>query len=255
MSVDSLRNIVIEMAKSKYNTEPEQLWVKYPGYEVLRHQNNRKWYGIIMDVPKSKLGLSGEEYVDILDLKADPVMAGSFLQNSGIMPGYHMHKGNWITVLLDGSVPMNVIELLLDTSFELTSRKKARKSYTGKTEWIIPANPKYYDIETAVEESGDGSFIWKQSNNISVGDEIYLYITAPVSAIVYKCRAVEVDIPYEYSDKNVSMTRVMRLKLLKHYNEEKIDFSLLKKHGVSAVRGPRRMPDTLKYRIKELYHE
>lgn len=48
----------------------------------------------------------------ILDVKADPVTAGSFLLGEGILPGYHMQKGNWITVLLDGTVSMNIIELL-----------------------------------------------------------------------------------------------------------------------------------------------
>lgn len=128
------RNRVLETAARQYHTEPEHLWAKYPEYAVLRHSSNKKWYALIMSVPRNKLGLEGEEYVDILDVKTDPVMAGSFLLGEGILPGYHMHKGNWITVLLDGTVPMDTIELLLDTSFVLTGEKKSKKSVLRNTE-------------------------------------------------------------------------------------------------------------------------
>lgn len=251
----SYRSRVLKIAAERYHTEPEHLWAKYPGYEVLRHTDNKKWYAVIMDVSRNKLGLDGVEYVDILDIKADPVMAGSFLDGEGILPGYHMHKGSWITVLLDGTVPMNTIELLLDMSFELTNGKKKKTSVLRNTEWIVPANPKFYDIEAALDESEDGTFIWKQSNNICVGDKVYLYVAAPISAIRYKCKAVEVDIPYDYSDENINMSKAMRLQLLERYDETEISFAMLKEHGVGAVRGPRSMPDGLKHKIEELYHE
>lgn len=44
-----------------YNAETDYPWLKYPNYEVFRHCNNRKWFALIMDVPKNKLGLQGEE--------------------------------------------------------------------------------------------------------------------------------------------------------------------------------------------------
>lgn len=250
----SFRNRVIEIAAKQYQTKPERLWAKYPEYVVLRHSNNKKWYAVLMNIPKNKLGLEGGEYIDILDVKADPVMAGSFLSEEGIFPGYHMHKGNWITVLLDGTVSMDKIELLLDISYDLTNGRKYKKSVLRNTEWIVPANPKFYDIEAALKESKDGIFTWKQSNNICVGDKIYIYVASPVSAVKYKCKAVEVDIPYEYSDQNISMSRVMRLQLLTRYDKVTIDFAMLKEYGVNAVRGPRSMPNSLKCRIEELYH-
>lgn len=128
MKNTSLRNEILESAAQRYHTEPDHPWARYPAHTVLRHADNKKWYALFMDVPRKRLGLDGEEYVDILNVRADPVMAGSFWSGGGILPGYHMHKGNWITVLLDGTVPMNIIELLLDVSFELTSRKNTRKT-------------------------------------------------------------------------------------------------------------------------------
>lgn len=248
----SFRDTILETVAKQYHTEPEHLWARSPEHVVLRHKSNRKWYALIMKVRRDRLGLEGEMYVDVLNVKADPVMAGAFMNGEGIFPGYHMNKGSWISILLNGTVPMDTIELLLDTSFELTKEKKVKKSALRNTEWIVPANPKFYNIETALEESEDGTILWKQSNNICVGDRIYLYLAAPVSAIKYMCKAVEVDIPYEYEDKNLSMSRAMRLQLLKRYDNVNIDFAMLKEYGVTAVRGPRSMPNSLKCRIEEL---
>lgn len=128
MEVDSFRSKVLKTAAVQYHTQPEHLWAKYPKDAVLRHSSNRKWYAVIMSVPRNRLGLEGDEYVDILNVKADSVMAGSFLLKEGILPGYHMNKGHWITILLDGTVPMDTIELLLFTSFTLTDEKKSKKS-------------------------------------------------------------------------------------------------------------------------------
>ena len=35
----------------KYGDRPEFLWKKYPGCGVFRNSKNKKWYGIIMDIP------------------------------------------------------------------------------------------------------------------------------------------------------------------------------------------------------------
>ncbi len=118
----SYRNDVLQFAEEQYGTKPEYLWMKFPGYAVLRHSDNRKWYGIIMDVQRKKLGLSGDGYVDILDIKCDPVMSGSLMCEKGILPAYHMHKGNWITVLLDGSVEKSLVLSLLEMSFQMTAK-------------------------------------------------------------------------------------------------------------------------------------
>lgn len=126
-SKKSYRQDILQFAADKYNTNPEYLWLSLPDYAVLRHSDNNKWYAIIMNVQKEKLGLSGKEYVDILDVKVDPMISGSLTSQKGIMPGYHMHKGNWITVLLDGSVDLNTIYFLLEMSFDITASKKKSK--------------------------------------------------------------------------------------------------------------------------------
>lgn len=120
------RNNILEYALEAYGSTPEYLWAKYPQYAVLRHPENRKWYAILMNVPKHKLGLEGTEEIDIMDIKCEPEMIGSLRMAEGIFPGYHMNKGNWISVLLDGSVEESMVYHLLDRSFALTKGKKKK---------------------------------------------------------------------------------------------------------------------------------
>ena len=39
-----------------------------------------------------------------MDVKCDPDMTNMIIQTYGFLPGYHMNKQHWITILLDGSV-------------------------------------------------------------------------------------------------------------------------------------------------------
>ena len=244
------KEAILKYVLQKYGTKPEYPWQISPENLVLRHGDNRKWYGLIMTVKQEKLGLSANGYTDILDVKCDPEMAGFLTAKKGILPGYHMHKGNWITILLDGSVEMEQVCSLLHQSFLLTASKKtlAKLHYIVKKEWIIPANPKYFDLEAAFAKSDTIS--WKQSSNISVGDIIYIYMAGPVSAILYKCEAVEVNLPYDYDDGNVHMSRIMNIRLLHRFRREQMTRDRLKEYGVYAVRGPRGVPPALREELE-----
>ena len=56
-------------------------------------------------------------------LKADPDFAELLREQfPGVKPGYHMNKRHWNTVVLDGSVPSEVILQLLEESYLLVSR-------------------------------------------------------------------------------------------------------------------------------------
>ena len=141
-----------------------------------------------------------------------------------------MDKEKWIAVLLDDSVDDLVIQSLIEYSFD-----QAKESDV----WIVPANPKYYDV---VEEfRHHDNLIWKQSSAIHVGDIVYLYVADPYSAILYKCMAVDVDIPYEYKDKNLSMNKVMRISLLKSFPKDKYPYAYLRSIGLKMLHGPRKL--------------
>lgn len=123
-STDIAMEEIFKYAKEKFGTNPEYLWLKSPKNAILRNNENSKWYAAVLYVQKRQLGLAGEEYIDILDVKCDPILIGSLLNNDGYLPGYHMNKTNWITLLLDGSVPKDDVFNLIDLSYELTANKK-----------------------------------------------------------------------------------------------------------------------------------
>ena len=124
----TLRAQVFDYVKKNYQAEPEYLWLRYPDYAVFRHADNEKWFGLVMDVPRQKLGLDGAERVDILNVKlSDPLLVDLLLRQPGYLRGYHISRGNWISILLDGSVPFADICQWLDESYVTTAARKTGK--------------------------------------------------------------------------------------------------------------------------------
>lgn len=128
------RESLIEYISDFYSTDAEFPWVRYPEYMVFRHSNNKKWFALLMNVPKEKLGLTGPGALDILNVKCDPIVIGSFRAEPGIYPAYHMNKESWISVALDGSVDDQKIKMLLDMSFDLTAAKQKASKGRGIAE-------------------------------------------------------------------------------------------------------------------------
>lgn len=112
-----LENYILE----QYNAQLDHPWIKYPNDEVFRHCSNRKWFALIMDIPKSRLGLPEDEILSVVNFKCDPLLIGSLRKEAGFFPAYHMNKETWITVALDGRVSDEKIKILLDMSFDLTA--------------------------------------------------------------------------------------------------------------------------------------
>ena len=93
---------------------------------VLRHADNRKWYAIMLKVSRRKFGFDSDEVIDIVNLKLPTEMFGSFGADDGVYPAYHMNKLHWISVLLPDA-PDDVVQFLVNVSFEATKAKKRKK--------------------------------------------------------------------------------------------------------------------------------
>lgn len=92
---------------------------------VFRHADTRKWFGVLLPVPRRYFG-EGQGSEVCLNVKCPPELSAMLRQNyADILPAYHMNKEQWITVRLGGGVPGDEIENLLQLSRELT--KKGRK--------------------------------------------------------------------------------------------------------------------------------
>lgn len=74
--------------------------------------------------PRKAFGLEGEGSAEIVSLKLrDPLLADMLTQRPGYLRGYPSGKWNWVSIVLDGSVPIEEICRLLDESYAATKGK------------------------------------------------------------------------------------------------------------------------------------
>jgi len=84
-------------------------------------------FGLDVMVPKIKgkmfATLGTENGIARINLKCDPDEALALRDIfSAVIPGYHMNKKHWNTVVLDGSVPQGEIKRMIDNSYLLVVR-------------------------------------------------------------------------------------------------------------------------------------
>lgn len=102
-----------ETAKQYFLSRPEA-WLDYPfGPDVCVFKIRKKMFGT----------LGWEADLARINLKCDPEQA-IMLRDvfDAVLPGYHMNKTHWNTVLLDGSLPAGEIERMIDLSYALVTR-------------------------------------------------------------------------------------------------------------------------------------
>ncbi len=226
-------NRIANLITDKYGDNPEFMWEKFPNFGVFKNQNNDKWYAAIMNIDKSKLDDETGE-VEIINVNLAESKIKELLNKKGFYKAYHMNKNNWITIILDNTIPDEEIMEYITESHKFTEISD---------EWLIPSNPKYFDVIGHFEKFD--TVEWKQPNNAKIGDTVYIYLGVPYRAIMYKCEVLEVNIPCNYKDENLTMNTVMKLKLITKYNEDEYNIDKLIKYGITTVRGPRHMPEDL----------
>ena len=124
MSNHLQRERITQYIQDTYGTAAEYLWTDSPGNAIFRHPASKKWYAAMMWVRPEKLGLTGEEPLDVMDIKCSTIMIGSLLSTKGFLPAYHMNKNHWISIVLDGSVSDEQITPLLELSYDSAAPKR-----------------------------------------------------------------------------------------------------------------------------------
>ena len=112
----------LEYCLNTYGTSPDYPFDDELETAVLRHADNRKWYALVMKVPRRKFGFESDEVIDVVNLKLPMEMFGSFGATDGVYPAYHMNKLHWISVLLPDA-PDALVQFLVNVSFEATKAK------------------------------------------------------------------------------------------------------------------------------------
>ncbi len=100
-------------AKSYLQSKPDA-WLDHPfGPDVGVYKIRGKMF--------ATFGYDGE--VARINLKCDPEEAMALRDIfESVIPGYHMNKAHWNTVILDGSIPAGEIERMIDRSYGLVVR-------------------------------------------------------------------------------------------------------------------------------------
>ena len=112
---------IMALVQEKYGNQLEYLWEKSPDTAVLRHEENQKWYAILMRIPWDRLDKGREGLVEAVNLKHDQV--ADLLSQMGIYPAFHMNKRYWISIPLDDTLTDEKVLELFDRSWFLTSKK------------------------------------------------------------------------------------------------------------------------------------
>lgn len=115
--------------------------------------------------------------------------------------------------------------------------------------WVIPCNPKYYNHKDAFQNC---DYIdWRQSTNVEIGDFVYIYVGKPSSSLMYKCKAIDVNMTNcDNNDREYNLTsdlvekkhnRWMRLVLVEKYEEGRFEKEDLLENGLGTIQGPCRV--------------
>lgn len=108
---------VIDYCYKKYGDCLEFLWEKVDDNAIIRRKDTRKWYAVFMLIAKNKLGLEGEEIIEVLNLKLGKEKVSNLIDNKKYFKAYHMNKNYWITILLDENKSVKEILNLVDISY------------------------------------------------------------------------------------------------------------------------------------------
>lgn len=108
--------------------------------------------------------------------------------------------------------------------------------------WVIPCNPKYYDIVAAFDNLE--VIEWGQSTNMTIGDTVYIYVGENYKSIMFKCEVVGVDLygnrsadDYQYYKdmEKEPDARYMKLRMVEKYPEGRYPLKELKENGITSV--------------------
>ena len=112
---------IMAQVQEKYGHQLEYLWERSPDTAVLRHEDNQKWYAVLMRIPWDKLEKGREGLVEAVNLKHDQV--ADLLSKKGIYPAFHMNKRYWLSLTLDDTLSDEMVLKLMERSWNLTVKK------------------------------------------------------------------------------------------------------------------------------------
>lgn len=121
--VHDLKDEYVVWIKSRFSAFPDFPWPDTPDYCVFRCPNE-KWFALVMKVKYRQLGLTGEEEVWVVNMKAPSDKIPELIDKASVFPAWHMNKKHWITVLLTAATDFEKLCQLTEISYELVNKTK-----------------------------------------------------------------------------------------------------------------------------------
>jgi predicted DNA-binding protein (MmcQ/YjbR family) len=83
---------------------------------------------LVFKVMGKMFALTGVESFSSINLKCDPEKAVELReQYEAVLPGYHMNKTHWNTVLIDGTINNRLLQQWIDHSYDLVVASLPKK--------------------------------------------------------------------------------------------------------------------------------
>ena len=170
-----------------------------------------------------------------------------------IQPEKALEIFKMVAKLIDDAIIEETYKLSMfgiDAATTMKQRKTPSTKTTPRNEirkWMIPANPKYFDIAGCLNKYG--YVYWRQHFNFQTNDIIYIYVSSPDSAIKYKCIVEGHDLPSSIDNEfeleffvnskdyetSKSHNRWMKLKLISYINSDKLSMIHLLENGMNKA--------------------
>ncbi len=113
-------NRITNLLINLYHNEPEFPWASSPGSGIFRNPKNKKWYGLIMNIDKSKIDKNCKGEIEVINIKLDDKEILDLLNRKGFYKAYHMNKKYWISIILDETLSDDEILSLIKESHQFT---------------------------------------------------------------------------------------------------------------------------------------
>ena len=86
-------------------------------------EDKGKWYGLMMEVPLQKLGVTSKANALILNVKIHPEDKERLLSTDGVYEAYHMNKKHWISIALNVCTDDALIKECIYTSYKCVAKE------------------------------------------------------------------------------------------------------------------------------------
>ena len=117
-----LKDDYIAWIKTQFGAEPDYPWPDDAPWSFVFRCPNEKWFALVMRIKYRQLGLTCDEEVWVVNMKASQDEIPNLVDHKSIFPAWHMNKKHWITILLTAVTDFDKLCELTQKSFELVRK-------------------------------------------------------------------------------------------------------------------------------------